>query len=104
LLKVTVKLYGTLSSCFDDYSHQNGIDVNIRDKACIDDLLVHLNIEPAGVGMIFVDSVHADKNPAEKQQPDQNFSTRFWRIRKEYLDVGSGIAVMNVGHFHPKIV
>ena len=61
MLKVTVKLYGTLSSCFDDYSHQNGIDVNIRDKACIDDLLVHLNIEPAGVGMIFVDSVHADK-------------------------------------------
>ena len=55
LLRLTVKLYGTLSRSFDEYDHLSGLEVNIPEEASIHDLLVYLNLSPERLGMISMD-------------------------------------------------
>lgn len=64
---MNVKLYGTLSRPVDHYDHQGGLDVVISDGASIHDLLLLLNLEPKGIGMIFMDGRPAKKETRLKQ-------------------------------------
>lgn len=66
-MNLNVKLYGTLSRLLDDYNHQEGLDVTIPEDTSIQDLLVHLNLEPDGIGMIFMDGMPAKKKARLKQ-------------------------------------
>jgi sulfur carrier protein ThiS len=43
-MRITAKLYGTLSKQFPDYRHSEGIEVEIPDGATVKDLLVLLEI------------------------------------------------------------
>ena len=43
-MKVSVKLYGTLSQRFPDYRHSEGVEVEIPDGATVQDLLTLLEI------------------------------------------------------------
>ena len=54
-LRLTVKLYGTLSRSFDEYDHLSGLEVNISDEASIHDLLDYLNLSSERLGMIYMD-------------------------------------------------
>jgi sulfur carrier protein ThiS len=54
-LRVTVKLYGTLSRSFDEYDHLSGLEVIIPEQASIHDLLVFLNLSSERLGMIYMD-------------------------------------------------
>lgn len=54
-LRLTVKLYGTLSRSFDEYDHLSGLEVNIPDEASIHDLLDYLNLSSERLGMIYMD-------------------------------------------------
>jgi sulfur carrier protein ThiS len=60
VLKVHIKLYGTLSRSVDGYDHQSGLDLSIAQEKdatikTMGDLLVFLNLEPEGIGMMFMD-------------------------------------------------
>ena len=54
-MRLTVKLYGTLSRSFDEYDHLSGLEVNIPDEASIHDLLDYLNLSSERLGMIYMD-------------------------------------------------
>jgi len=54
-LRLTVKLYGTLSRSFDAYDHSSGLEVILPDEASIHDLLDYLNLSPERLGMICMD-------------------------------------------------
>ena len=54
-LRLTVKLYGTLSRSFDGYDHSSGFEVIMSEPASIHDLLVYLNLSPERLGMISMD-------------------------------------------------
>ena len=43
-MRITAKLYGTLSQQFPDYRHSEGIEVEIPDGATVKDLLARLGI------------------------------------------------------------
>jgi sulfur carrier protein ThiS len=47
MMKVKVKLYGTLSQRFPGYQHSQGIEVDIPDGATVKDLLTLLEIPEA---------------------------------------------------------
>jgi sulfur carrier protein ThiS len=52
-MKVTVKLYGTLSLHVPEYEPSQGIEVEIPDGVTVNDLLTHLEIiETSGVAVI----------------------------------------------------
>ena len=61
-MRLTVKLYGTLSRSLDEYNHLSGLEVNIPGEASIHDLLAHLNILPERLGMIYMDGRLINKN------------------------------------------
>jgi sulfur carrier protein ThiS len=52
-MKVKVKLYGTLSQRFPDYPYNQGMEVEIRDGATVQDLLTLLEI-PAPPGAVVI--------------------------------------------------
>ena len=54
-MRLTVKLYGTLSRSFDEYDHLSGLEVNISEEASIHDLLDYLNLSSERLGMIYMD-------------------------------------------------
>ena len=54
-LRLTIKLYGTLSRSFDEYDHLSGLEVNIPDEASIHDLLDYLSLSSERLGMIYMD-------------------------------------------------
>ncbi len=54
-MEVNVKLYGTLSRPFDDYDHDAGLGVSMAQGASIQELLLYLNLNPKGIGMVFMD-------------------------------------------------
>lgn len=54
-LRLTVKLYGTLSRSCDEYDHLSGLEVNVPDEASIHDLLDYLNLSSERLGMIYMD-------------------------------------------------
>ena len=60
-LRLTVKLYGTLSRSFDEYDHLSGLEVNIPDEASIHDLLDYLNLSSERLGMIYMDGTLLNK-------------------------------------------
>jgi sulfur carrier protein ThiS len=61
-LRLTIKLYGTLSRSFDEYNHLSGLEVNIPDGASIHDLLDYLNLSSERLGMIYMDGKVLNKN------------------------------------------
>ena len=54
-LRLTIKLYGTLSRSFDEYDHLSSLEVNIPGEASINDLLDYLNLSFERLGMIYMD-------------------------------------------------
>ena len=54
-MRLTVKLYGTLSRSFDEYDHLSGLEVNIPGEASIHDLLDYLDLSSERLGMIYMD-------------------------------------------------
>ena len=60
-LRLTVKLYGTLSRSFDDYDHLSGLEVDIPEEASIHDLLDYLNLSSERLGMIYMDGILLNK-------------------------------------------
>jgi len=54
-VEVNVKLYGTLNRPFDDYDHNAGLGVSMVQGATLQHLLFHLNLNPKGIGMVFMD-------------------------------------------------
>lgn len=60
-LRLTVKLYGTLSRSFDEYDHLSGLEVNIPGEASIHDLLDYLNLSSERLGMIYMDGMLLNK-------------------------------------------
>ena len=57
-----MKLYGTLSRSFDQYDHKSGLDIDLTERASIEDLLIHLDISPERVGMVLM-----DEKPVQKE-------------------------------------
>ncbi len=55
ILRLIVKLYGTLGRSFDAYDHLSGLEVSVPEGATIDDLLLHLNLAPERLGIISMD-------------------------------------------------
>jgi sulfur carrier protein ThiS len=52
-MKVTVRLFGTLSQAFPGYKHSEGIEVEIPERATVKDLLALLELsESRGVMVI----------------------------------------------------
>jgi len=45
----------------DTYDHTNGLEVTLPDRTSLHDLLVHLNLEPQGIGMMFMNGRPAAK-------------------------------------------
>jgi sulfur carrier protein ThiS len=60
-LRLTVKLYGTLSRSFDRYDHSSGFEVIMPEEASIHDLLVYLNLSPERLGMISMNGTLLNK-------------------------------------------
>ena len=54
-MRITAKLYGTLSSRFPDYQHAQGIDVVIPDGATVKDLLAFLEISESKRAAVVVE-------------------------------------------------
>ena len=54
-MELNVKLYGTLSRPFDAYDHGEGLGVSMAQGASVQDLLAYLNLDPKGIGMVFMD-------------------------------------------------
>lgn len=45
----------------DQYDHHSGLDIDIKDNSTFADLLVHLKLQPEGIGMMFMDDRPANK-------------------------------------------
>jgi sulfur carrier protein ThiS len=57
LIKVNVKLYGTLPRRFGDYDVHKGLDVELDDGARVMDLADQLHITPADGGVVVMDGL-----------------------------------------------
>ena len=57
MMKVKVRLFGTLSQKFPGYDPEKGIEVEIPDGARVKDLLAHLGIPEAKGGVAAVEGV-----------------------------------------------
>jgi sulfur carrier protein ThiS len=53
-MKVGVKLFGTLSQCYPEYQHEQGMEVEIPDGATAKDLLALLQIPESQGGVVVV--------------------------------------------------
>ena len=60
-MRLTVKLYGTLSRSFDGYDHSSGFEVIMPGETSIHDLLVYLNLSPERLGMISMNGTLLNK-------------------------------------------
>jgi len=54
-MKMSVKLFGTLRERFPDYSHQDGIEIEIPDGATAKDLLSHLKISESDGAVVAIE-------------------------------------------------
>lgn len=55
-MKVTVKLYGTLSQRFPGYQRSQGIEVEVPEGATVEDLLTRLEIPGSQRAVVIVQS------------------------------------------------
>ena len=55
-MKVTVKLFGTLSDLFPDYDFEHGLQVDLLEGSKVSDLLAHLKISDEQGGTVLMDS------------------------------------------------
>ena len=55
-MKITVKLFGTLSDLFPDYDFEKGLEVDLLAGAKVADLLAHLKISDEQGGTVLMDS------------------------------------------------
>ncbi|WP_300461661.1 MoaD/ThiS family protein [Desulfobacula sp.] len=51
-IRVTIRLFGTLSLKVPDYEHKKGLIVHLPDDATPEDLLKRLQLPPSHVGLI----------------------------------------------------
>ena len=54
-MKVTVKLYGTLSAGVPGYHHLQGIEVDLSDGATVNDLLACLDVAKSQRAVVAID-------------------------------------------------
>ncbi|MBU0972773.1 MAG: MoaD/ThiS family protein [Proteobacteria bacterium] len=66
-MELTVKLYGTLSGPFDNYDHREGLGVCLAEGSSIGDLLIFLNLNSKGIGMVFMDGRPVKKETRLKE-------------------------------------
>ncbi|UCF95043.1 MAG: MoaD/ThiS family protein [Desulfobacterales bacterium] len=55
MMKVTVILFGTLRKSFPDHDPVRGFEIEIPEGSRIEDLLAHLNLPTAKLGMVSID-------------------------------------------------
>ncbi len=55
-MRITVKLFGTLSDLFPDYDFEKGLEVDLPEGAKVADLLAHLKISDEQGGTVLMDS------------------------------------------------
>lgn len=55
MMKIRVKLRGTLPHKFPEYDHQQGLDIDIADEASVQDLLNHLQLTDSDKCAIAID-------------------------------------------------
>ena len=60
-MKITVKLFGTLSQNFTDYSPEQGLEVEIPEGSKVSDLLVLLKISDSQGGTVVRDGLFLSK-------------------------------------------
>ncbi len=56
LMRITVKLFGTLSDLFSDYDFEKGLEVDLPEGSKVADLLARLNISDERGGTVLMDS------------------------------------------------
>lgn len=54
-MTLRVRLFGTLGKRFPDHDPLQGFDVVLPAGSRVEDLLVHLNLDPAAIGIVSVD-------------------------------------------------
>ena len=54
-MKITVKLYGTLSHPFPGYQHSQGLEIEISDGATVKDLLTLLEISESRKAVVTIE-------------------------------------------------
>jgi sulfur carrier protein ThiS len=60
-MKITVKLFGTLSQDFTDYSPEQGLEVEMSEGSKVSDLLVLLKISGSRGGTVVRDGLFLSK-------------------------------------------
>jgi sulfur carrier protein ThiS len=55
-MKITIKLFGTLSELFQDYDFEKGLEVELPEGAKVSDLLAHLDISGDRGGTALMDN------------------------------------------------
>jgi sulfur carrier protein ThiS len=61
-MRITVKLFGTLSDLFPDYDFEKGLELDLPDGSKVADLLSHLKISDEQGGTVLTDSRILPKN------------------------------------------
>jgi sulfur carrier protein ThiS len=67
-MKITVKVYGTLTKYLPDYNHAKGLELEFPDPVDAAALIDHLGIPRSNVGMV---SVNGQPASADDPFPDQ---------------------------------
>jgi sulfur carrier protein ThiS len=62
LMKITIKLFGTLSALFPDYDFEQGLDVDLPEGSKVADLLAFLDISDDRGGIVLMDSRFLSKD------------------------------------------
>ena len=62
LMKITVKLFGTLSELFPDYDFEKGLDLDLPEGSKVADLLTFLEISDDQGGTVLMDSRFLSKD------------------------------------------
>ena len=61
-MKITVKLFGTLSDLFPDYDFEQGLEVDLPSGSKVADLLAHLGVSDDQGGTVLMDSRVSSKD------------------------------------------
>ena len=74
-MRITAKLYGTLSHSFPGYQHAQGIEVEIPDGATVNDLLALLEISESKKAVVAMEGrILKGDDPIRRGVPVQVFN------------------------------
>ena len=74
-MRITAKLYGTLSQQFPDYRHSEGIEIETPDGATVNDLLALLEISESKKAVVAMEGrILKGDDPIRRGVPVQVFN------------------------------